>query len=194
VQEFPKWDLLSCFTGAENRKRQAMKLTDLAPLDKWIELEEDIHQRSGLDVNVFDTKGYRISEFKNWANRLCPEIKATDKGQSFICAPAHMNIATQAMRTKQPLIEECDAGMLKLVVPIFANDEYVGAVGACGFLLDNGEVDSFLVNKMTDISEDKVERLADGIPAITSEKTEILAQYIANQIAKIVTNCRTHPC
>jgi ligand-binding sensor protein len=193
VQEFPKWDLLNCFTGAENRKRQAMKLTDLAPLDKWIELEEDIHQRSGLDVNVFDTKGYRISEFKNWANRLCPEIKATDKGQSFICAPAHMNIATQAMRTKQPLIEECDAGMLKLVVPIFANDEYVGAFGACGFLLDNGEVDSFLVNKMTDISEDKVERLADGIPAITSEKTEILAQYIANQIAKIVTNCRTHP-
>jgi len=170
-----------------------MKLTDLAPLDKWIELEEDIHQRSGLDVNVFDTKGYRISEFKNWANRLCPEIKATDKGQSFICAPAHMNIAAQAMRTKQPLIEECDAGMLKLVVPIFANDEYVGAVGACGFLLDNGEVDSFLVNKMTDISEDKVERLADGIPAITSEKTEILAQYIANQIAKIVTNYRTHP-
>lgn len=170
-----------------------MKLTDLAPLDKWIELEEDIHQRSGLDVNVFDTKGYRISEFKNWANRLCPEIKATDKGQSFICAPAHMNIAAQAMRTKQPLIEECDAGMLKLVVPIFANDEYVGAVGACGFLLDNGEVDRFLVNKMTDISEDKVERLADGIPAITSEKTEILAQYIANQIAKIVTNCRTHP-
>ena len=104
-----------------------------------------------------------------------------------------MNIATQAMRTKQPVIEECDAGMLKLVVPIFANNEYVGAVGACGFLLDNGKVDSFLVNKMTDISEDKVERLADGIPAITSEKTEILAQYIANQIAKIVTNYRTHP-
>jgi ligand-binding sensor protein len=170
-----------------------MKLTDLALLDKWIELEKDIHQRSGLDVNVFDTKGYRISEFKNWANRLCPEIKATDKGQSFICAPAHMNIATQAMRTKQPVIEECDAGMLKFVVPIFANDEYVGAVGACGFLLDDGEVDSFLVNKMTDISEDKVEKLADGIPAITNEKTEILAQYIVNQITKILANYRTHP-
>ena len=66
-----------------------MKLTDLAALDKWIALEKDIHQKSGLDVNVFDTKGYRISDFKHWANRLCPEIKATDKGQSFICAPAH---------------------------------------------------------------------------------------------------------
>ena len=163
-----------------------MKLTDLAPLDKWIELEKDLHKKSGLDVNVFDTKGYRISEFKNWANRLCPEIKATDKGQSFICAPAHMNIATLAMRSKQPVIEECDAGMLKLVVPIFFNDEFVGAVGACGYLLDEGEVDGFLVNKMTDISEEKVERLAEGIHSITTKNAEMLAEYITNQIAVIL--------
>ena len=56
------------------RGRQ-MTLTELAALDKWIELEKDIHQRSGLDVNVFDTKGYRISEIKYWANRLCPKLK-----------------------------------------------------------------------------------------------------------------------
>jgi ligand-binding sensor protein len=165
-----------------------MKLTSIAPLGKWMELEKDIHKKSGLDVNVFDTKGYRISEFKSWANRLCPEIKATDKGQSLICAPAHMNIATLAMRSKQPVIEECDAGLLKLIVPIFLNDEYVGAVGACGFLLDDGEVDSFLVNKMTDINEDKVEGLAEGIDSITTEKTEILAQYIVKQISEILIN------
>jgi ligand-binding sensor protein len=163
-----------------------IKLTDLVPLDKWIELEKDFHKKSGLDVNVFDTKGYRISEFKNWANRLCPEIKATDKGQSFICAPAHMNIATLAMRSKQPVIEECDAGMLKLVVPIFFDDEFVGAVAACGYLLNDAEVDSFLVNKMTDISEDMVERLSDGIDSITTEKAEMFAQYIKNQITGIV--------
>ena len=164
-----------------------MDLTDLAPLDKWIELEKDIHQKSGLDVNVFDTKGYRISDFKNWANRLCPEIKATDKGQSFICAPAHMNIAALALRSKQPVIEECDAGMLKLVVPIFLDDKFVGAFGACGFLLDDGEVDSFLVNKMTDISEETVEELAEGTPDITIEKVKALSQYIMDKIATIVT-------
>jgi len=169
-----------------------MKLTDLAPLDKWIELEKDIHQKSGLDVNVFDTNGYRISEFKNWANRLCPEIKATDKGQSFICAPAHMNIAAMAMRSQQPVIEECDAGMLKLVVPIFLDDEYVGAFGACGFLLDEGEVDSFLVNKMTDISDDIVEKLAAGIPVTTTKKAETLSQYIIDKIVRIVADYKMH--
>ena len=164
-----------------------MQLIDLAPLERWIELEKDIHQKSGLDVSVFDTKGYRISELKNWANQLCPAIKATDKGQSFICAPAHMNIATLAMRSKQAVIEECDAGMLKLVVPIFAGEEFVGAVGACGFLLDDGEVDSFLVNKMTDISEEKIENLTTGIERISTPKALALGQYIMNQINAIVS-------
>ena len=165
-----------------------MKLTDIAPLEKWVELEKDIHKQTGLDVNVFNTEGYRISDFKNWANRLCPEIKATDKGQSFICAPAHMNIAAQAMRTKQTAIEECDAGLIKLVVPIFVNEEFIGAVGACGFLLDDGEVDSFLVNKMTDIDEDKVQALSEGIQSITVERAESLSQFITLKVETIVSD------
>jgi ligand-binding sensor protein len=163
-----------------------MDLLDVAPLGRWIELEKKIHKQSGLDVNVFNPKGYRISEFKKWANQLCPEIKATDKGQSFICAPAHMNIAAQAMRSKGPAIEECDAGMIKLVVPIFIEEEFVGAVGACGFLLDDGEVDGFLVNKMTEIEEDTVERLAEGIPSITTGKAESLSRYIGELIEQII--------
>lgn len=162
-----------------------MNLTDIAPLETWVELEKDIHEKTGLDVNVFDIKGYRISDFKNWANRLCPEIKATSKGQSFICAPAHMNIAMQAMRTGKPAIEECDAGLIKLVVPIFNGREFIGAVGACGFLMDDGEIDSFLVNKMTDIAEEKVEQLSQGIPSISDEKAENLSKYIVERLDKI---------
>lgn len=163
-----------------------MKLEDIAPLEKWIDLETDIHRRSGLDVNVFNVEGYRITEFKNWANNLCPEIKATDKGQSFICAPAHMNIAAAAMRSKKPVIEECDAGLIKMVVPIFVREEFVGALGACGFLLDDAEVDSFLVYKMTDIDEEKVENLSKDIPTITNAKAESLSQYIAARIDEIL--------
>ena len=163
-----------------------MKLEDVAPLEKWIDLEVEIHQQTGLDVNVFNVEGYRITEFKKWANNLCPEIKATDKGQSFICAPAHMNIAAAAMRSKEPAIQECDAGLIKMVVPIFVKDEFIGAVGACGFLLDDGEVDSFLVYKMADIDEEKVDNLSKEIPAITTAKAQSLSQYIKDQIDKIV--------
>lgn len=163
-----------------------MKLTDIAPLKRWIELEQEIHARTGMDANVFDIRGYRITPVKNWANRLCPAIKKTDKGQSFICAPAHMNVAAQAMRAGEPVVEECDAGMVKLVVPIRLNGEFLGAVGACGMRFEDAEIDAYLVNKMTDIAEETVDSLSTTVPPISRDKTEALGRYIAETVAGIV--------
>jgi ligand-binding sensor protein len=163
-----------------------MNLTDIAPIERWMELENDINARSGMDANVFDTKGYRISPQKHWANKLCPAIKDTDKGQSFICAPAHMNISAQAMRGRATVIEECDAGMVKLVVPIFLGDEFIGAVGACGMKFEHGDIDSFLVNKMTDIAEDTVDRLSATVIAISRDKAEALGRFIGEAVAQMI--------
>lgn len=163
------------------------KLTDILPVEKWMEFEKEIFQRTGMSGNVFDTDGIRISDYHEWPNRLCPAVKATDKGQAFICAVAHMNLAGQAMKTKAPVAEECDAGLLKLVVPIFVGDEFVGAVGACGLLPEGGDVETFLVNKITEIDEDEVERLADGIASIDPQKVEALSQYLQERIDGIVS-------
>ena len=67
------------------------------------------------------------------------------------------------MRENQAVIEECDAGLAKIVVPIFVGERVLGAVGACGMLLDEGEVEPFLIHKTTGIAEDRIEDLADGI-------------------------------
>jgi len=163
-----------------------MELTDILPLQKWVEFEKEIHKKSGLDVNIFNQKGIRVTDYKVWVNKLCPAIKATDKGQSFICAVAHMNLSGQAMKTGKPVVEECDAGLLKFVVPIFVKDKFLGAVGACGLLLDEGAVDSFLVNKITDISEEDIENLSVGISAITTDKVIELTEYIQEQIKKLL--------
>ncbi|MBW1848309.1 MAG: PocR ligand-binding domain-containing protein [Deltaproteobacteria bacterium] len=163
-----------------------MELTDLAPLEKWISFEEEVVKRSGMDVNAFNREGIRISEFKHWANKLCPAIKATDKGQAFICAVAHMNIAAMAAQEEDVVIEECDAGLLKMVIPIFIKDEFVGSFACCGFLLDDGEVDSFMVNKTTEIDEEEIDTLSQGIQSITMEKAQELAAFIKKEIDKLV--------
>lgn len=165
-----------------------MNLTDIWPLENWVDLENDIHTKYGMDVNVFNTDGVRISEFKQWVNKLCPAVKATDKGQSFICAVAHMNIATQAMKTRKPVVEECDAGLVKIVVPIFLDETFIGAVGACGLLLDDGEADTFLINKIAGIDEETAERLAADIGSISNEKAAILASDVTQRIEKIVAD------
>lgn len=165
-----------------------MNLTDIWPLEKWVELENDIHMRYGMDANVFNTDGIRISEFKQWVNKLCPAVKATDKGQSFICAVAHMNLAVQAMQTRKPVIEECDAGLVKIVVPIFLDETFLGAVGACGLLLDDGETDTFLINKITGIEEETAERLSADIGTISNKIAAALASDVTLRVEGIVAD------
>ena len=159
-----------------------MKLTDILPIEQWVDFEKDIHERSGMDSNIFDSKGIRITDFKQWVNRLCPAIKADDRGQSYICAVAHMNIAEMARQAKKPVIEECDAGLIKLVVPIFNGEEFVGAVGACGLLMEGGEVDTFMINKTLGMDEAEIEALSQDIPQITQNDAEALADYICKRL------------
>lgn len=163
-----------------------MKLEDLQPLNRWLELEKEIHARSGLSVNVFDANGVRITDFRFWPNDLCRMVKDIDAGKSTICATAHMNLANEAARSGKPVIEECDAGLLKIVVPILAQGQFIGAVGACGLLLGDGEVDTFLVNKITEIPDETLEPMAGRIPAISREKAEALVDFILQAIREMV--------
>ncbi len=165
-----------------------MQLTDLLPIDEWIAFEKEMTDRFGIDANVFDPDGIRITNYKNWINRLCPEIKANDKGQSFICAVAHQNIAALAKQTRKPVIEECDAGLAKIVVPIFIGDDFLGAACGCGALLEEGEVDPFLINKITGIDDATIERLSEGIPSFTREKAETLIRFVEAELNGIVND------
>lgn len=171
-----------------------MKLTDIATLESWMELERQIAERSGLNANVFDPHGVRISEFRHWNNRLCPEIKATEKGQSYICAVAHSNVATLARQGREAVVEECDAGLVKLVVPIFLDEEFLGVVGGCGHLLADGEVDSFMVNRTTGIEEQTIEGLSEGIDRISHEQAQYMVNFIQQEIDKRLAAYRSlHP-
>lgn len=165
-----------------------MDLLDLCDIETWQAFEDAIYERSGLNPAVYNTEGIRIVQNPRWPNRLCPEIKATSKGQSFICATAHMNLANQARQSRQTVIEECDAGMVKLVTPIFVEDTFLGAVGGCGKVLDDGEVDTFLVNKITDIDEDRIETLSADVTAISMENARQLADFIEKRVAEIVSD------
>jgi dsDNA-binding SOS-regulon protein len=80
--------------------------------------------------------------------------------------------------------------MIKLVVPIFMGNEFIGAVGACGMKFEDGDIDAFLVNKMTDIAEDTVESLSATVPAIARGKAEALGRYIVESVEEIMAEFR----
>jgi len=152
------------------------------PLEKWMKLEKEINDNSALNASVFDADGIRITDFKKWANRLCPVVKANEKGRSYICAVAHQNAANQARKTREPAIVECDAGLVKAVVPIFVDDEFLGVAGGCGLLQGDSEVDSFLVNKTTGIPVAEIENLSDDITFISMAKLESVIEFIGHEL------------
>lgn len=163
-----------------------MKLTDILSIKQWIELEEDIHKKSGLNPTVYDTQGVSITRTATWPNRLCPEIKAIPKGQTFICSTAHQNIANEAQSNHKPVVDACDAGLLKIVVPIYINDTFVGAAGGCGLLLEGGEVERFYVSKTLGVDEEKIEELAQSVPVLSEEKAWDVANFIKKRLDSIV--------
>ncbi len=163
-----------------------LKLSDLIPVEDWIGIEEELNSRSGLNASVFDADGLRITDFKKWANRLCPAIKADKRGQSFICSVAHQNLAAEARKTRQPVVGECDVGLLKLVVPIFVQNQFLGVMGGCGLLADDGEVDTFVVEKTTDLRVEDIVGLSEDIGRLKEAGRSAAISFLEDQRNQIV--------
>lgn len=163
-----------------------MELTDIAPLETWKQLEKEIYEKSGLNASVYNTEGARITDFVNWVNPLCPEIKANQKGQTFICSLAHQNISKVAQESKKPVIDECDAGFVKVAVPIFVNDEYIGVAGGCGLLAEDGEIDTFYVQKTIGGDEENWVVLSENVKVLSNDSLGQLTAFIEEKLSIIV--------
>jgi ligand-binding sensor protein len=163
-----------------------MKLDQLMPIEKWIEIEREINRRSGLNAAVFDAAGVRITDFQKWANGLCPAIRDTEKGAKFICSVAHQNIAAQALKTRKTTVAECDAGLMKFAVPIFFNDRFLGVAGGCGLLRDQEQVDAYLVHRTVGMEEEAVKNLSEDIQAIPADRLASVVDYLENKVNTIV--------
>jgi len=167
-----------------------MELVDIVPVENWVEVEKEIKRRSGLNPSVYDIRGIRITDYKNWANRLCPAIRETEKGLQSICAVAHQNVAARVVKNRQTIIDECDAGLLKFAVPIFVDDEFLGVAGGCGKLRSEGQVDKYLVHRTANLSEEIVDELSADIETLPDDKLESVINYVEKTVTEIIREFR----
>jgi ligand-binding sensor protein len=169
-----------------------MTLLDICPMETWEALETELYEKFNLQGSVFNPEGVRITSVKNFSNPLCPAIKSLEKGQTFICSAAHMNMTAMVKQSSKPAVEECDAGLIKLVVPIFYKDEFVGVAGGCGLLPQGESVDSFAVSKIADMDEEKVKQLGSDVPPISKDTISQAVDFIRERIEQILLSCTEH--
>ena len=167
-----------------------MNLVDIMPVEKWVEIEKEINKRSGFNAAVYDARGMRITDFKKWANRLCPSIRDTEKGLQSICSVAHQNVAASAVKTRATVIDECDAGLMKFAVPIFVDNEFMGVAGGCGKLRGKGQVDVYLVHRTAGLDEKVIGDLAGEIEIIAEDRLESVINYVEDKVDEIIEEFR----
>lgn len=170
-----------------------MKLVDILSVEKWVEVEKEINKRSGLNAAVYDAQGLRITDFKKWANELCPSIRETEKGLKFICSVTHQYVAAQAVKTRKTVIDECEAGLMKFAVPIFVDNEFMGVAGGCGKLRGDGQVEAYLVHRTASLSEEVIEGLSGEIETIAEDRLESVIDYVEKKVTEIIREFRADP-
>ena len=163
-----------------------MELTEILTKEEWAAFEKELFDRFQINCTVYNTDGIGVTGKPNWCNRLCPEIKGNQESLAAICAPGNQNFMARAEKTRQPVIDECDAGLVKIAVPIFNQDEFLGTAGGCGRLPEAGEVDAFIVQKTTGLDESAVNKLCESVATITRSEAQAVADYIEKRIGEFV--------
>ncbi len=161
-----------------------MKLTDIMSLGLWMEVEEELCEDYGVNAFVFDAQRQRLTENKEYGNKLCPAIMATPNGEKTICSVGLQGALQQAESTKQTVFAECPTGMTVACVPVVAEDVFAGAVCFCGVFTGRGEVDVFMIEQGSGIPEMKASNLARKVTRMSRERAEEIAAYIENSISE----------
>lgn len=163
-----------------------MTMTDLMTLDQWKAFEKEIHERFQLNAAATDAKGVRITDYANWGNPLCKRIKTDPKGLAAICAPTGQYCVKRMTEGGSSFIEECEAGMLKIVVPVRVGGELLGCIGGCGALEDDGELDAFMVAKSMEVEEGEIEPLAGTVPYMSRNRAEEAVAWIEARLEELM--------
>ena len=111
---------------------------------------------------------------------LCAAIRENPDAATFICGRVNVAMLAVVTKTLRPGIEICDAGMLRLAVPIVRDGVLVGQVVACGLASDDEdvEIDTFGVSLQLDLPEEDVMKLTRSTPVGSEAELELHAQQL----------------
>lgn len=163
-----------------------MKLSDLMPETDWAAFEDELTARFGLQSAAYNPDGLSVTGRQVFVSRLCETLKNVPTALSTICAAANQNFMAEARAAGCAVISECDAGLVKVAVPVIVDGEFLGSMGGCGKLPEGGEAEEFLISKTTGLTEGEVALLCRDIGEVEREKLEEMARFITSRLAEII--------
>lgn len=165
-----------------------MKLDDLLSIQLCQQLEQQICRSHALNVTIFSDFGDRITAAPQWGNSLCPYIKGNELANASICAVVHQHLMDRVKKTEEPAIDLCDVGLVKILVPICHQNLFYGVVSCCGTLPKGGELEDFLIQKTTGLTDEEIHRHSETIKITTEADIRRIIQTTKKHLARFVGN------
>ncbi len=162
-----------------------MSVYDIKSEEEWQKVLDDVCEESGMPAALVDKKNI-VLQVSGERNPLCSEIRANNESLAFICGQTQQFMTKQAKSIRKPVFDACEAGMLKFLIPLFLDTDFVGSITVCGSCAPGEEIETFAIAKSTKMNENEIRPLAKMVPEVDQEKVRGVAQRLFQKIKKDV--------
>lgn len=143
--------------------------------EQWDELLEELASDSLMTAALLDAEG-SILRTHGRRNALCKMIRREGESMSAVCSQTSTSMLGMVRLTLAPVIEECEAGMLRVVIPVVRGGVLAYQVALCGRLAHGGRIESFLLSRLMRVGEDDVTDLARSVTLVARKYLRDLAE------------------
>ena len=158
----------------------AKSVYDVQNREAWQIILDEVEHELGMFSAVLDAEN-QILQTSGERNDLCRDIVSNESAKPVICGQSQQYMAKMARTGKKPVVEVCEGGLSKLVVPISSQD-YVGAFTSCGAIFPGDEIEIFLIDKNTNMGMDTIEQKGKTVPVVKKERLQQVAEDILRRL------------
>jgi ligand-binding sensor protein len=160
-----------------------MKLQDIFSVEEWDTVLGSFRTVVGIAPITFDATGSPVTS-PCFTCEACRMIKSTPEGAKR-CKAGHIKMVAEAKESRKAMVKFCHAKFLKVTIPIFYGDEFLGITGGCNILPANAQPeDSFYMQLGTEIGVNG-EQLAREVKKAKKVPNSIIEMQIQTLVYRI---------
>jgi ligand-binding sensor protein len=162
-----------------------MKLQDLYSVEEWDKLLGSFKTVMGVAPITIDAAGNPVTS-ACFTCDACRMIKATAEGAKR-CKEGHQQMVAEAKLSRKAMVKFCHAKFLKVTIPIFNGDEFLGITGGCNIMPENAQVDDAFFHKLaSEIGAD-----GDELARAARKARKVARPIIEMQIQTLILRIRS---
>jgi len=156
-------------------------LFEIRDRDGWSAILGEIAAELGMVATLVDPQGMILLHEGEYPE-TCLRVRRRPQSLTFVCGQSSQALMKQAERSRGPVVELCQIGLCKMVIPIFSGDRFIGAVASCSRALVGEELDPFLLSQELGIGEEEARGLLASSGEVEEERVWEVARRWAGRL------------